>query len=116
MYISHEKVKTFKYLASLLQVRIITRQKLNINLKQKFHVVVQSTDCVFSSDRKHLLATLLSLEFVVLILYISLYYYLFLIILSYILEWVFSIFLCLLEFLNNLKVKIYKTVLLPIIL
>nr|AVN68221.1 NADH dehydrogenase subunit 4L [Paranauphoeta circumdata] len=31
---------------------------------------------VFSSNRKHLLATLLSLEFIVLVLYINLYYYL----------------------------------------
>nr|AVN67493.1 NADH dehydrogenase subunit 4L [Panchlora nivea] len=31
---------------------------------------------VFSSNRKHLLATLLSLEFIVLVLYFSLYYYL----------------------------------------
>nr|AVN67578.1 NADH dehydrogenase subunit 4L [Schultesia lampyridiformis] len=31
---------------------------------------------VFSSNRKHLLATLLSLEFIVLILYLILYYYL----------------------------------------
>nr|AVN67504.1 NADH dehydrogenase subunit 4L [Phoetalia pallida] len=31
---------------------------------------------VFSSNRKHLLATLLSLEFIVLVLYLSLYYYL----------------------------------------
>jgi len=31
---------------------------------------------VFSSNRKHLLATLLRLEFIVLILFISIYYYL----------------------------------------
>ena len=38
----YEKVKTFKYLGSLLTNQNSIQEEINVNLKQEIHVVIQS--------------------------------------------------------------------------
>ena len=39
---SYEKVETFKYLSFYSQIKILFRRKLNVDLKQEIHVIIQS--------------------------------------------------------------------------
>ena len=39
---SYEKVKTFKYLGSLLTNQNFIQEEINVDLKQEIHVIIQS--------------------------------------------------------------------------